>query len=481
MERPTPLSAHRLAVIIDSWDTGSGPAYRRLADRIRAAVMDGRIPTGTRLPSERTLAEATGLSRTTTARAYETLRETGLARTRHGSGTVVEVPLGAAGSTSMLGRPAGEDGLALTAAATEAPEGFARLVEHALRSLPAVLATDGYLPDGLPFLRERLAARFAAQGLPTDPEQIVVTTGAQSALSLLIAVLVRPGDRVMVESCGYPHAFDMLTRAGARLVPLPLGETPWPLDDVARIAPAVQTALIVADHHNPTGALMSSQDRRAVARTLSNAGVTTIVDETLRDVSIGGAPVPEPYAVHDPRAIVIGSAAKSLWGGLRIGWIRAPRSLVPRLVQERMLRDLGTAALDQLVVATALERGEIMPEGRAVDLRRRRDALIAAVEDRLPDWRLSRPDGGLSVWATLPEAVSSALSIAAQEEGLTLTPGPRFFPTHPALGERHLRLPLVLPPERVEEAVSRLARAWARLGSGHALAPGDPDAVDLIA
>ena len=111
MERPTPLSAHRLAVIIDSWDTGSGPAYRRLADRIRAAVMDGRIPTGTRLPSERTLAEATGLSRTTTARAYETLRETGLARTRHGSGTVVEVPLGAAGSTSMLGRPAGEDGL----------------------------------------------------------------------------------------------------------------------------------------------------------------------------------------------------------------------------------------------------------------------------------------------------------------------------------------------------------------------------------
>lgn len=481
MERPSPLSARRLASIIDSWDTGPGPAYRRLADRIRTAVMDGRIPTGTRLPSERTLAEATGLSRTTTTRAYESLRSTGLARTRQGSGTVVEVPLGAAGSTSMLGRPSRPDGLALTAAATEAPEGFAALVEHAMRSLPAVLATDGYLPDGLPVLRERLARRFTAEGLPTDPEQIVVTTGAQSALSLLISVLVRPGDRVMVEGCGYPHAFDMLGRAGARLVPLPLGPTPWSLDDVARIAPAAQAALLVADFHNPTGALMSSDDRRAIARTLTAAGVTTIVDETLRDLNVSGVPMPEHYASHDPRAIVVGSAAKSLWGGLRIGWIRAPRSLVPKLVQERMVRDLGTAALDQLVVATALEDGEIMPSGRATELRSRRDALIEAVGRHLPTWRLNRPDGGLSLWATLPDPVSSTLTLAADEQGLTLTPGPRFFPTHPALGERHLRLPFVLPPDRLEEAVARLARAWDHVGSGQASGTRDPDTVDLIA
>ncbi|WP_313406337.1 PLP-dependent aminotransferase family protein [Aeromicrobium sp.] len=481
MERPSPLSARRLASIIDAWDAGAGPAYQRLSDRIRTAVMDGRIPTGTRLPSERALADATGLSRTTTTRAYEALRSTGLARTRHGSGTVIEVPLGAAGSTSMLGRPSRPDGVALTAAATEAPDGFTSLVEQAMRSLPAVLATDGYLPDGLPVLRERLARRFTSQGLPTDPEQIVVTTGAQSALSLLISVLVRPGDRVMVEGCGYPHAFDMLGRAGARLVPLPVGPTPWSLDDAARIAPAVQTALLVADFHNPTGALMSSDDRRTIAGMLTSAGVTTIVDETLRDLNVSGVPMPEPYAVHDARAIIVGSAAKSLWGGLRIGWIRAPRSLVPKLVQERMVRDLGTAALDQLVVATALEDGEIMPAGRAAELRLRRDALIDAVGRQLPDWRLNRPDGGLSVWATLPDPVSSALTLAAEDEGLTLTPGPRFFPTHPALGERHLRLPFVLPLPRLEDAVSRLARAWHRVGAGQASAPRDPDTVDLIA
>lgn len=481
MDRTAALSARRLASMLDTSDSGSGPAYRRLADRIRSAVMDGRIPTGTRLPSERSLAEATGLSRTTTTRAYETLRETGLARTRHGSGTVVQVPLGAAGSTSMLARPSRRDGLALTAAATEAPEGFSALMERAMQSLPALLATDGYLPDGLPVLRERLAARFTAQGVPTDPEQIVVTTGAQSALSLLVSVLVRPGDRVITEGCGYPHAFDMLSRAGARLVPLPVGASPWPLDDIARVAPAARVAMFVPDFHNPTGALMSSEDRRAIARTLTNAGVTTIVDETLRDLNVDGIEMPEPYATHDPRAIVVGSAAKSLWGGLRIGWIRAPRSLVSRLVQERMVRDLGTAALDQLVVATALEDGEILPPGRPAELRARRDALIEAVGRHLPDWQLNRPAGGLSAWATLPSPVSSSLTVAAEDEGLTLTPGPRFFPTLPAVGERHLRLPFVLPTAQVEEAVTRLARAWDHVASGRSPGVHDPDAVNLIA
>ncbi len=477
----TALSARRLASVLGSWDAGSGPAYQRLALQIRTAIMDGRITSGTRMPSERTLADATGLSRTTTTRAYEELRNEGLVRTRQGSGTVVDLPLSASASTSLLTRPSHPDGITLTSAASEAPVGFAALVESAMTSLPAVLATDGYLPDGLPMLRERLAARYSRHGLPTDPGQIIVTTGAQSALSLLISVLVRPGDRVMIEGCGYPHAFDMLGRAGARLVPLPVGPTPWPVDDVARVAPASQVALLVADFHNPTGALMDSDVRRDVARILRASNVTTIIDETLRDVSLTDAPLPEHYGVHDPDAIVVGSAAKSLWGGLRIGWIRAPHALMSPLVQARMIRDLGTAALDQLIMATALESGEIDLSGRRSDLLERRDALLAAVRRELPDWTITRPEGGLSAWATLPAPLSSALTVAAEDERLTLTPGPRFFPTLPAVGERHLRLPFALPPERLQEAVSRLARAWKRVADGQTAGTCDPDAVNLIA
>jgi DNA-binding transcriptional MocR family regulator len=481
MNGAAPLSARRLAVIVGSWESGSGPAYRRLATRIRTAVMDGRITSGTRLPSERSLAEATGLSRTTTTRAYEVLRDHGLARTRQGSGTVVELPVGAAGSTSMLARPDGPDGIALTAAASEAPDGFSGLVQRAMAGLPAILATDGYLPDGLPVLRERLAARYSRHGLPTEPDQIVVTTGAQSALSLLVSVLVRPGDRVLVEGCGYPHAFDMLDRAGARMVPLSFADSPWPVEDVVRLAPAVRVALLVPDFHNPTGATMTSQERSEVAATLRRGSVTTVIDETLRDVNLSGLPHPEHYGVHDRDAIAVGSVAKSLWGGLRIGWIRAPRALVPKLIQERMVRDLGTAALDQLVVATALEGGDMDLRARTDDLRERRDALLAAVARDLPDWTVNRPDGGLSAWATLPAPLSSALTAVARDEGLTLTPGPRFFPTRPALGERHLRLPFVLPPERLEEAVTRLARAWHRVTAGQTGDRSAPAAVNLIA
>ncbi|QNL93438.1 PLP-dependent aminotransferase family protein [Aeromicrobium senzhongii] len=481
MNRAAPLTARRLATVVGSWDAGAGPTYRRLAAAIRTAVMDGRITTGTRLPSERSLAEATGLSRTTTTRAYEVLREDGLVRTRQGSGTVVELPFGVSGSMSMLARPDRPDGIAMTAAASEAPDGFSALVERAMSALPSVLATDGYLPDGLPVLRERIAARYSRHGMPTDPDQIIVTTGAQSALSLLVSALVRPGDRVLVEGCGYPHAFDMLQRAGARLLPLPIADSPWPVDEVARLAPAARLALLVPDFHNPTGASMSSEARAEIARSLAHGSVTTIIDETLRDVNVSGLPQPEHYGVHAPDAIVVGSVAKSLWGGLRIGWIRAPRTLVPRLVQARMVRDLGTAALDQLIVATALEDGEIDLRTRTADLRERRDVLLDAVGRRLPDWQVSRPDGGLSAWATLPAPLSSALTSVALDEGLTLTPGPRFFPTVPILGEHHLRLPFALRPEILEEAVVRLARAWALVTTGQTGGTADPDAVDLIA
>ena len=252
MNRPAALSARKLASLIGPSAGGPGPSYRRLADQVRAAIKDGRITADTRLPSERSLAAALGLSRTTTTRAYEVLRDEGLVRTRQGAGSVVDLPLDVARAASSLARPSGPDGIAMTIAATEAPAGFGRLVERAMLGLPAILATHGYLPDGLPALRERLAEKYTREGLPTGPEQIVVTSGAQGALALLTAALVRPGDRVLVEGSGYPHAFDVLARSGARLVPLPLGRTPWPVDEITRLAPAVRLALFVVENRQPS-------------------------------------------------------------------------------------------------------------------------------------------------------------------------------------------------------------------------------------
>src|SRR5688572_14846494 len=176
------VSASRLAAALVPT---TGVAYRDLADQIRLLIVDGRITAGSRLPSERELAAATGLSRTTTARVYAELRDAGLLRSRRGSGSVVQVPFAESSVSSLIVTPDSDSGVALTYAAPVAPAGLGRAFEAAITRLPGLLSTTGYLPDGLPALREALAARYEERGIPTSPDQIVVTNGATAAISLI--------------------------------------------------------------------------------------------------------------------------------------------------------------------------------------------------------------------------------------------------------------------------------------------------------
>ncbi|WP_332662137.1 GntR family transcriptional regulator, partial [Aeromicrobium sp.] len=160
------LSAFRLAHLLGPSDSG-GPAYRDLADRIRLLVVDGRVPDGSRMPSERALADALGVSRTTTTRVYAELRESGLLHSRQGSGSIVRLPLSASHASSLIVTPHDTDTIAMTFSAPLAPPGIARAFEAAANKLPGLLATTGYLPDGLPALREIIAQRYSDRGLPT--------------------------------------------------------------------------------------------------------------------------------------------------------------------------------------------------------------------------------------------------------------------------------------------------------------------------
>src|SRR5690348_8033169 len=178
------LSAARLAALLGGSET-TGPAYKDIAERIRLLVVDGRVPDGSRLPSERALADALGVSRTTTTRVYAELRDTGLLHSRQGSGSIVRLPLSPSHASSLIVAPDDAHTIAMTFSAPLAPPGIARAFEAAAAKLPGLLATSGYLPDGLPALREILAQRYTDRGLPTEPGQIVVTSGAQGAISLL--------------------------------------------------------------------------------------------------------------------------------------------------------------------------------------------------------------------------------------------------------------------------------------------------------
>lgn len=453
------MTATRLASLLGDW-RGPGPAYKDLADAIRVLVLDARIPEATRLPSERNLAEILEVSRTTTTRAYDELRERGLLSSVRGSGSTVSVPFAASAHSALMGFDESDGMLSLAHAAGAAAPGMGRLFEQALERLPAMLATTGYLPDGYAPLRERIAAHYADQGLPTDPAQIIVTNGAQGAIATIAQTAISRGDRVLVEACGYPHGFDAISAAGGRVLPLPYDHaSPWRTDDIRQVAGAATVALFVADFHNPTGAVMPAAQREEIADLLRRSGTQVVVDETMRDVNLEGRVMPPPFAVFDPNAITIGSLSKSAWSGLRLGWIRAPHHLVSGLVQTRVNLDLGSSAFDQIVATGAFDE-EIRAPHRA-NLRESRDALVDALRSELPDFEFRVPGGGLSLWVTLPQRVSSRLVSIALEHRLRLLPGARFFSAPGPAGEQFLRLPYAQEPGVLRQAVERLARAWA--------------------
>lgn len=483
------LSAPTLAQHLGALE-GPGALHRLLYERLRLLVIDGRLADGTRLPSERDLAAALSISRTTATRAYAGLREAGLIVSRVGSGSVVQVPQTRAITSSLIFSDHDADTIAWTYSTPVGTPGVARAFERAAACLPSLLSTTGYLPDGLPMLRDAIAAHYGARGLPTDADQILITSGAMGAISLIARTLLRPGDRALVEGLCWPHATEAFVAAGARPSFLPPAAHPWDLEAASVLLSRARHRLahLVPEFHNPTGAVMTAAERADWAELLARHDVVPVIDESLHAVNLDGVDLPPPFAAIDPRALLIGSSSKPYWGGLRVGWIRAPRPWVMPLVQSRMSDDLGTSAFDQVVVAELLAEGGQTAAAVRARLRTGRDHLLDELATHLPEWQATCPAGGLNLWVTLPDRMSSRVVAAAADHGVLLTPGPRFTPGSPAAGERHLRLPFTLTPEALSEAVRRLARAEASLRVDPA-AGSDPGAtgssrercLDLIA
>ncbi len=332
LHRPVQRAGVReLEVQLRGWRSGGGPepAYLALAQRLRGLILDGRLPVHTVLPSERVLAEAVGTSRTTTTAAYRVLRESGFAAGHHGAGTWTTLP----GADPQEPWPVhAGDGVPgpipdLSTASFEAPPGLYAAYESALSELPRYLPGHGYMTAGVPALRARIAARYTDRGLPTTPEQVLVTTGATQALRLALEALVTPGDRVLVEHPSWPLAVDAVRRFGGRPVAFPM-EDGWDPDRMrevlARTAPAI--AYLMPDFHNPTGRLLDGPPRGRVARLLADAGVTAVVDETTTELDLraelglpaGPLPAPWPALTRSSAAVCVGSASKIFW--VACGW-----------------------------------------------------------------------------------------------------------------------------------------------------------------
>ena len=346
----------------------------------------------------------------------------------------------------------------------------------AVEDLDAHLGGHGYDLLGLPVLRAAIARRFTARGLPTTADQVLVTAGGQAAIALVLAALVTPGDRVLVEHPTYPNALDAVHARGARCVPVPLdldspGADAWDLDLVTAAVrdAAPRLAYLVPDHQNPTGALLDGAGRERLVALARRTGTPLLIDETLAELTFVGT---GPGARRRARCSRLGR-----WSS---PWARRPRCCgagcasagsAPRPRRSggsaalRAATDLGGPVLEQLIAARLIDDLEPVVLARRAELAAARDHLVGRLGDAFPSWRPSRPTGGLSLWVDLGAPVSSRLVGAARRQGVLLAAGPRFGLA--GAFERYLRVPYTLRHDRVEPALERLVTAWHTLDEAH--------------
>ena len=467
-----------LPSVLGDWTTGPGPLHRKLADALRAAIDGGELVPGSRLPAERVLAAQLSVSRSTVVVAFDRLRSEALLESRQGSGTcvspVLRRPLGD-------GRVRGGTGQALFRRLVEGPGELISLacaippchpaVAEVLTGLTAAdltlpLTRTGYHPLGLPELRSALADLHTREGVPTRPEQILVTTGAQQAVNLATTLFVRPGDTVVVESPGFPGVLDVFRAAGARLAPVGVDSDGGRVDEIDRLARRgpVAAVFVMPSFHTPVGVAMSAARRRRLADLAAELGVPVIEDNAMEHARLGFNPPPPVGALGTGPVVTVSSLSKVLWGGLRIGWVRASEELIGRLVRVKVIHDLGSGVVGQLVAARLVPDLEHLRAGRQAQLLDALTTLTGMLEQRLPEWTWERPQGGPSLWARIPRGDTDTFAQVALRHGVEIVPGSAMTPD--AGSRDHLRIPFVFDEARTDALVDRLAAAWGAYAPG---------------
>ena len=472
----------RFVDLLGDWKSGEGALYERLAQAIRAAIERGDLVSGARLPAQRQLALQLQVSRTTVVMAYDRLVEEDWLESREGSGTTVR---------SSRARPVvAREGIAAVLSSRNVvfrglvahsgadiefhgahfegmPELFDRVWDESRADLSEVLRGPGYLPLGLPSLRQAIAAHLERAGLPTRPDQVLVTNGAQQAITLVASLLIESGDRVVLEDPTYLGAIDAFAASGARFEAVSSGPQGVHVEalreTVATVSP--RAVYLMPTGQNPTGSVLSEAARQEVARVAKASATVWVEDLTLDDLTLEGD-APAPLAAFTDGAIVltIGSLSKLFWGGLRVGWIRGPDSMIARLARLRVVNDLSGSVISQAVASQVLQHAEELATIRKRQAKDRLERTASLLQRHLPSWTFRKPAAGLSLWLRIPFGDVAEFATLARRKGVGIVPGTANSST--GRFQDHLRLPFVGEPERVSEGIERLAAAWQEYSSG---------------
>jgi GntR family transcriptional regulator/MocR family aminotransferase len=394
-------------------DAASGvPLHRQLYDRVRAAIVEGRITPGTRLPSTRALAEALGVSRSTITSSFAQLHSEGYLEATTGSGTFVSSDLPDEGDAGRARRGARVEtasirlstyGASLAEAGPLEPPripgtidfrdgrpafgafpfaAWRRCIARSLETGPASLdySTD---PSGDPALREAIAAYLGrARAVPARADDVVIVSGSQQAIDIIARVLVEPGDVVALEEPGYLGAQRTFAANGADLRPIPVDADGIRVDVLERDAANARLVYITPSHQFPLGVVLSSDRRRALLRWAETAGAIVVEDDYDSAYRYEGRPIPALAGLDESgRVVYIGTFSKTLFPALRIGYVVVPPALQAVVLAAKAFSDRQSPILEQRALAAFLADGSFERHLRRMRVlyRARRKALLGAL------------------------------------------------------------------------------------------------------
>lgn len=445
MPNPDRVGAPLMTRLLTGWDNGAGPLHSNLADAVRRVISSGALPQRAILPSQRALAQALAVSRTTVAVAYEELCSEGWLATRHGGTTWVRQPIPARQMTwqgDRLGSYAAEaTPLDLTSAALPASPVLERVLRGPwLDDLEGLLALDGFEPTGWTGLRNVVTEYFSGLGLPTPQDRLVITDGAHHGLTLVAECLVSAGDAVLVENPTYRGALDVFGRLGANVVGI---RTDYDGMDPSDLAAAIhrhrpRLLYVLPTAHNATGVTWTEDRRREVAGLTTRAGLLVVEDASTADLQLGEPVDPLSLLLPDGLSVLVGSVTKLFWAGLRVGWLRGPERVVDAVKRARMTTNLAGSLPSQVLAARCFEHLAEARKVRRAELQQAQYEAVGLLAQHLPAWRPHLADGS-SLWVDTGVDATN-LSARLRRRGIIVNPGPTFSPSEDF--PSHVRLPL---------------------------------------
>lgn len=357
-------------------------------------------------------------------------------------------------------------GMISLSAGSPAPELFP--VESFRRACQEVIDNDAQgalqygITEGFPPLREWIAQHMQTKGFSVTPEEVLITTGSQQAMDLLVRVLIDKGDVVAVEKPTFIATLQALDTCEADFLSVPMDDQGMIVDELERHLVGAQAKLICAqpNFQNPSGVSMSLPRRMQLAHLAGQHGIPIVEDDPYSELIYEGEALPSIKSFDaEGLTVYLGSFSKILMPGLRVGWAAGAAALLEKMAVVKQSNDLHTDGFTQRVINAMLRTGELPAhiERLRTDYKGRRDAMLAALREHFPsEARWTHPRGGLFVWVELPEDINCAdFMMAAVDKLVLFPPGGGFY--RDGSGQNTMRLNFSNQPiDRMQQGVKRL-------------------------